>query len=258
MAQTPLPIKPRVKDAKAYEEALRRAYINPMFSTMRARLATVEAVNQAYDVIEEVVEEIIAQPQAGVPINEIQENLNRMQGYHKRRLIKTFRAALGVNINIVLQDGNIREFIRMKIAENVDLIKTIPPRMHESLKARIEKSLLDAPFDQQRLKLLLNDEYKSTGWNLRRLTRDQTSKTVGNLTQIRQQQLSIESYQWLTSQDERVRPSHAALSGRVFLWTQPPEFGHPGADIMCRCTARAVITKQNRERLKNVGAYSIV
>ena len=52
-----------------------------------------------------------------------------------------------------------------KIAENVDLIKTIPERMHAGLKLRMEEALGTAPFDQQQLTGVLRDEYKSSGYN---------------------------------------------------------------------------------------------
>ena len=62
------------------------------------------------------------------------------------------------------------------------LIKTVPPRMHESLTARLRKELAEAPFDKQRLRQLLKDEYKSSGLQpAPHHKRDQTSKAIGGL-----------------------------------------------------------------------------
>ncbi len=97
------------------------------------------------------------------------------------------------------------------------------------------------PFNQQALSKVVREKGKSAGYNLRRITRDQTSKAIGQLTQARHRQLDIEEYDWLTSQDERVRPSHAALNGTRQRWDRPPSVGHPGADIQCRCVAIPVI-----------------
>ncbi len=44
-------------------------------------------------------------------------------------------------------------------------------------------------------------------------------------------------YIWRTSGDSKVRASHAANNGKVFVWGNPPETGHPGEDYNCRCTA---------------------
>ena len=62
----------------------------------------------------------------------------------------------------------------------------------------------------------------------------------------------MQQYQWLTSQDERVRPSHVANSGGLFDWASPPpDTGHPGEDILCRCNAVAVLTQALRDKLKD-------
>ena len=101
---------------------------------------------------------------------------------------------------------------------------------------------MDAPFDQQKLRGVLRREYKSSGYNLRRLTRDQTSKLTGQLNQARQTELGIARYRWQTSGDERVRPTHNDNDGQVFAWNSPPPAtGHPGEDVQCRCGAIAVI-----------------
>ena len=85
--------------------------------------------------------------------------------------------------------------------------------------------------------------YKSSGFNLRRIVRDQNSKVISGLNQVRQQQLGITQYVWRSVQDERTRPTHAANDGRTFEWGSPPaDTGHPGDDVMCRCLAEAVIT----------------
>ena len=218
-----------------------------------------QAIRQAFDVLDEVVGEITALPAYGVPVAEVQRQLTSIQGYHRQKLIQTFRSALGVSIELFLLEPQVNQFMVQKIAENVDLIKTIPERMHAGLKLRMEEALGTAPFDQQQLTGVLRDEYKSSGYNLRRITRDQTSKTVGNLTQIRQQQLGVEQYEWVTSQDERVRPSHSANSGLLFDWHNPPgATGHPGEDIMCRCVAIAVLTPATRDRLTGQGPSSII
>ena len=141
---------------------------------------------------------------------------------------------------------------------NVDLVKTIPPRMHERLRKAIAETFADQPFDQAALRELLRDQFRSTGYDLRRLTRDQNSKLVGALTEFRQTELGIVEYRWLTSQDERVRPTHVANSGRLFAWSAPsPTTGHPGEDIQCRCLAEGIVTREQRARITlNAAAMS--
>jgi len=71
----------------------------------------------------------------------------------------------------------------------------------------------------------------------RLIARDQVQKLQGQLNRVRQQTAGIDSYVWQTKEDDRVRPTHAARNGRVFNWENPPNDGHPGEPIACRCIA---------------------
>ena len=254
MPRQPGPVRPRIKDERIYEAALRRAYLDPIFKKLRTRLQLAQSAAAAERILAES-SLALAVNAPNVPEEIIEENLEKIRAYHRARMTQAFRAALGVDIRLLLQEAGVQRFMAQKIVENVDLIRTIPPRMHDSLKKRLQAELLDAPFDQQRLTNLLRNEYKSSGYNLRRIVRDQNSKTIGGLTEIRQRQLGLEGYQWITSQDERVRPTHVANSGRYFLWSSPPATGHPGQDIQCRCTASPVVSQAARERIQASGAH---
>lgn len=86
----------------------------------------------------------------------------------------------------------------------------------------------------------------------RLIARDQVSKLNGNLSRLRQQSLNIDTYIWRTSMDERVRPSHNIMEGRLCRWDDPTVMSndngktwvarpstavkqHPGEDYQCRC-----------------------
>lgn len=75
----------------------------------------------------------------------------------------------------------------------------------------------------------------------RLIARDQVLKHNGQITQMVQKEAGITKYIWRTSDDERVRDSHAANDGRVFSWNDPPASGHPGEDFQCRCHAEPVL-----------------
>ena len=151
------------------------------------------------------------------------------------------RRYFGIRVDL-LRDTPID--LEARVRENVNLVRTIPERFHTGLAKKIEAIQMDAPFDQQKLQGVLRREYKSSGYNLRRLTRDQTSKLTGQLNQARQTELGIARYRWQTSGDERVRPTHNDNDGQVFAWDDPPAAtGHPGEDVQCRCGAIAVIDK---------------
>lgn len=248
--RNPKGIKPRVKDAMEYNASLRRTFLNPFFNALKQRLATAAAVNEAYGLLEYGLAQWESKPAAGVPKRMIAQALGQVRDFNKAQLFQTFKTALGVDIRPYLNDAAVRPIMEKAIADNVDLIKTIPRRAHTGLKARISEEFFQRPFDQAKLQQLLRDEYQSQGYNLRRLTRDQTQKLNANLVQVRQKQLGVEKYRWQTSEDERVRPTHAFNNKQIFLWAKPPPVtGNPGEDIQCRCMAEPIIEPQNRRRL---------
>ena len=240
MPRTPNPVQPRRLDERHYEQALRRIVLEPLMRKLRAGLTRAAAAADVLDAIR------------GVPVDtsrtdllvadEVAAQARRLRSYHTRRLIQTFRAALGIDIRPTLQDAAIEPLMAAWRRENIRLVKTIPERLHESLYRRVSETFTDRPFDRGALSQMLNREFKSSGYNVRRLARDQTSKAIGQLTRTRHQQLGITEYTWRTAQDERVRDSHVALEGSRQRWDTPPSVGHPGEDIQCRCVAIPIIS----------------
>lgn len=232
----PAPIRPRRVDERRYLSAL-RSLLDPTLIGLRSRLAVADGYVEALRILANTP---IA-PGERIP-NLAREQIEAIDVYHRTRTLSTFANALGIDIRPLLSSASVRMFIAERIVENVALIRTIEPRYHEMLRRHIVELQMEAPFDRQALRRVLARDYRSTGRNLRRLTRDQNNKMVGQLTEIRQRQIGVKEYIWRTSEDERVRPTHREKNGRRFLWTEPPpDTGHPGQDIQCRCVAQAVV-----------------
>ena len=249
--RNPKPIRSRKKDARDFEIALRREFMDPFLLDLQRRLARVTALNQAYAAMNAGLAAWQLQPVAGVPISVISEALRQVSGYNRTKMLSAFRAALGVDIRLYLQEASVQELIRQRIVENTNLIRTLAPRAVESLREKMQVEFFDRPFDQQRLSELVRAEGRLSAGRVRVITRDQTSKLNGQLNQQRQQSVGVIEYYWRGSEDERERPTHVANNNRVFRWDSPPiETGPPGADILCRCSAEPIITPANRARLK--------
>lgn len=88
---------------------------------------------------------------------------------------------------------------------------------------------------------LLRERYDVARSRARFIARDQIAKLNGQITQQRQTALGVTRYKWSTSLDERVRPTHRVLEGKIFSWSKPPSVGHPGQDYQCRCVAIPVL-----------------
>ena len=235
----PPPVRVPPAAAAAYFRDVRALYLGPMFAEMVESLARAAAAQQAYLLMGETVGALAAKPAGGVPVETIQRHLDDMADYHAHKVKATFGAALGVDVGTLLAKGPAAEFMRGKVADSVALIKTLPDTAKAKFGASLERLVADRPFDQQMVRRALRDAHNVTANRLKLITRDQTNKAMGGLTQIRQTQLGVDAYTWQTSEDQRVRPSHRDNAGSVFLWSEPPGTGHPGDDILCRCVAIA-------------------
>lgn len=174
-------------------------------------------------------------------------HVERVKKWHDKRTLETFRAA-GLDIDLLASESFVREALRARVFASVDLIKTIPRRMHDSLAKRLAAlARSQKQFDPRALKRILRQEFRSTGYNLRRLTRDQTTKQLGEMTRIRQTQAGFTHYIWVTAGDDRVRDTHADNDGQKFAWAQAPVTGHPGDEIQCRCQAEAHVSRSDIE-----------
>ena len=170
---------------------------------------------------------------------------------HSRREVgKSFKRVLGIDVNNLVTTPAIRNQFNSFVKENVSLIKTIPDQYF----ARIEQVVHRGAATGRPTKAIAADiqnVYGITKNRAKLIARDQVAKFNGTLTQVRQTDLGISKYTWSTSLDERVRgnpsglypkarPSHYVREGKTFSWDDPPEDGHPGEPINCRCVAIAV------------------
>lgn len=138
-----------------------------------------------------------------------------------------------------------QDFIRA----NVDLIKSIDTRYFADI-----RRVVDEAYEQGRswpwLAERLEERYDVSKSRAQLIARDQLGKLTSQIAQVRSLELGVESYQWLTSNDERVRETHERLAGRIFSWDEPPPVGHPGMDYQCRCTSRPVLSEAHARQLR--------
>ncbi len=145
------------------------------------------------------------------------------------------------DIQFKLSDVVMDEWLNGKISENVNLIKGMTKHQLEVFRARLNKLLAKGEFDRQAVAKAATDSFRIGNARAKLIGRDQVSKAMGELNRIRQTEVGITKYRWLTSGDDRVRTSHREINGDIFLWSNPPSFGHPGQDFNCRCVAVPII-----------------
>lgn len=102
-------------------------------------------------------------------------------------------------------------------------------------------------FRADKMAQILIAEFGQSKRKAKFLARQETSLMVSKYREARYGEAGINSYKWSTSSDERVRPDHLALNGRVFRFDDPPitdratgAKNNPGEDFNCRCVALPV------------------
>jgi SPP1 gp7 family putative phage head morphogenesis protein len=170
-----------------------------------------------------------------------------------KRFVASLSAAIDDPIDLarVLRKSGLDLRMAAAAERHAALIKGLTAEIEKRIASRIG-DLMVAGASNKAIADVLADEF---GFGLRRaafIARDQASKWNGELNRFRQQDAGVTEYVWSTSGDERVRgnpdgkypnarPSHWAREGKTFRWSKPPDGGHPGIAINCRCVAKAVI-----------------
>ena len=132
------------------------------------------------------------------------------------------------------------------IRENLDLIGSLEAETLRKLRDEMTRMMTtDGAIIEEDLIAFLEKQLEVETNRAVLIGSDQVGKLNGNLMQYYQQSAGIEEYRWQTMQDSRVRPRHRARQGKIFRWDEPPEDGHPGEAIRCRCVADPVIAIDN-------------
>lgn len=164
-------------------------------------------------------------------------------------------------INIYAGNQAVSDYLDATVKDNVRLIKSIPDQYLTQVESivlgNMRAGMRPSAINQQ-----LQDQFGVTERRARVISRDQTSKAANGLAKKRMQSAGFEYYEWITSEDERVRSRHRKISDKVtaygkgvYRWDDPPlsdkgEPISPGTDYSCRCVARPVLESEVKANQK--------
>lgn len=120
---------------------------------------------------------------------------------------------------------------------NLGLIKSIPEQTVQQLRGEFVRGFTEG----QSLRQMTKTVQERTGVAKARaqlIAVDQVAKLNARLAEYRQRAAGIESYRWITMQDERVRPTHRVRHGKVYRWDAAGI--RPGSEVRCRCIGAPV------------------
>lgn len=239
------PIEERLTTTRLYQAALRKmlqAVINEtrdaIIPSYRPERLTRDADSSTFTRLRQLTAALSA-----TATQTVEGILGLEASRHTETFKSQVRRVAGVDISAVVSQEDLTEYLRQAAARNASLITSLG----DDVLKRVEQTVLNASINGasvKSLKGLLVEQFGIVGRRADIIARDQTAKMVSDLNRIRQEQAGITTYSWATSQDERVRPLHKTLDGKVYEWGKPTgaEGGAPpGQPVLCRCVARAII-----------------
>lgn len=169
--------------------------------------------------------------------------------FNRKELTKVFKQMIG--IDVFFNEPWLAQEMNAFVTENVSLIKTIESRYFPKIEQIIYQGAKQG-IRAEEIRKQITEEFGKTRNIAKRIARDQVNKFNGQLTMLRQTNLGVKRYKWRNVGDRRVRgnpsglyptaiPSHWARDGKIYSWNKPPEGGHPGQPIQCRCYAEPLL-----------------
>lgn len=238
--------KPRRVVEKRYQAA-----IKGIVRRMRRKLETASTPTQAITMLREMARsptmDAAARMAAMAMATQVMQN-----GY------RTWREAAaagskGTEIYYALtKELNKSNTFREIIDRNAELIKSVPADATQTLSRAMAEGY-EAGVRPEDLKAdILNRFSDLTEAKAQLIARTETSKAATALTRVRAQRIGAEWYVWRTSDDARVRSSHAHMDGVLVNWNDPPspekligmkDYGsyHAGEFPNCRCYAEPLL-----------------
>lgn len=185
--------------------------------------------------------------------------LSRLDRNNENSLKSNLRNTVGIDLQGQIRAEGLDQALNIKIAENVALIKSVK----DEYKENIGKLLRDNVMNGERpsnIVTQIKDIGNVTKSRAKFIARDQTAKANADITQLRSEALGSKTYIWSSTNDERSRPDHDAMDGKLCQWSDPSTYSdddgktwkkrsaiggvnlHPGRDFQCRCVSLPVVT----------------
>jgi SPP1 gp7 family putative phage head morphogenesis protein len=154
------------------------------------------------------------------------------------------RKAVSVPVQITPE---MRAAITRDLTENLDLyVKNFAQDEVRELRGMAEQNAFSGA-RTDKLARLIEARWGVSKRKAKFLADQETSLLVSNYREQTYKRIGVSRYMWSTARDERVRPEHRALDGKIFAFDQPPPSGphgehqNPGEPYGCRCTAVPIL-----------------
>lgn len=141
-----------------------------------------------------------------------------------------------------------RQLIAQNWGDNLKLdIKKFADEQVLELRQKVTRNTISGGRAESLQKMIMQT-YNTTKAKAKFLARQETSLLMAQLREQRYAEVGIQRYKWSGADDERERPDHKLLNGKIFSFDQPPitnratgARNNPGQDYGCRCIAIPIV-----------------
>lgn len=171
---------------------------------------------------------------------------------------------------ISFDNAEYEDLLRLALKRNVGLIQNTTLQTLNNIENIVYDAVTTGQTWQSVAKDLLNQKHIAKD-RIKRIARDQTGKTNEAINELSQKSAGIRFFEWRTAGDERVSTGyggHEQLNGKIYKWGDEEHYpiidsygnrGLPHQRVNCRCTALAVILREDYEaKPLSDGSYEIV
>jgi len=149
--------------------------------------------------------------------------------------------------------GDLRIKLHSLIQENTQYITTLPSDISERAVHYIQQEQMKGRRAEDIIKDIQPYMQHLKNYQIQRIARTEVAKADTAITRVRAESIGLNWYEWATSRDARVRPSHRKMQGVLVNWSDPPSpealigersVGHYNAGNIynCRCPALPVLS----------------
>jgi len=176
------------------------------------------------------------------PVKAIEKTFTKVAKHVKEQFGGIFKSVFGAKPKAAKGEAVKLETMKnLWVNENLDLIKSVDRNVLDSVRRTLTEKVVAAADKKILMSELTAEIERLTGVSRTRaalIGADQVGKLHGRLARYKQMSEGIERYIWVTRGDSRVRPAHRVRHGVSYRWDSPPDGGHPGEAIRCRCVAQ--------------------
>jgi len=168
-----------------------------------------------------------------------------------KKIQNTLKTAVGVDVETILQNENLTDFVEAQTIKNAQLIKSVPTEAIEDIRQIVLNGLTNGTrveeIEKQIGGLNKSSVFNKMGNRIKTIARTETAKINSQIAIKRYENLGIKKAIWDASGDSRVRPCHQARDGKVYdlskgLYSScDSKTLFPGQDYNCRCVSRPII-----------------